>query len=164
LLAIAKLDAGLETSRGEDVNVGEVVADVIEALKPAAGSIRVELDPALHALSVRSNREILTLALRNLHENAIRHMPDGGTVSWRIAPDGNGVLVEDEGPGIPEEELPFVTQRFFRGQHKSAAGTGLGLAIVEVAATRLGGNLVLENRRGRSGLQATIVIQNTSTE
>jgi two-component system sensor histidine kinase QseC len=40
LLAIAKLDAGLETSRGEDVNVGEVVADVIEALKPAAGSLR----------------------------------------------------------------------------------------------------------------------------
>lgn len=68
------------------------------------------------------------------------------------------MLVEDDGPGIPLAELPFVTQRFFRGQHKSSTGTGLGLAITEIAVRKLGGELVLQNREGRGGLQALIVL------
>jgi two-component system, OmpR family, sensor histidine kinase QseC len=157
LLAIAKLDAGSETDRRENLIAGQLIGDVADSLKPDGGSISVEIDPELHKLSLRTNRDILTLAIRNLHENAVQHTPEGGTLSWRVTPDGRGVEVEDEGPGIAAAELPLVSQRFFRGQHKSASGTGLGLAIVEAAVKRLDGTLILTNRPNRSGLRAVIL-------
>ncbi len=65
--------------------------------------------------------------------------------------------MEDEGPGIPEDELPIVTTRFFRGRHKSASGSGLGLAIVELALRTNGACLKLVNRTDRSGLRAEVI-------
>lgn len=158
LLVIARLDAGSRVNDVQDVNAGEILDEIIDGSRASGAAVRIDVDPALYALCVRANREMLTLALRNLHENAIEHMSDSGTVAWRAAPDGNGLLVEDEGPGIPDDELALVTQRFYRGRHKSPAGTGLGLAITELAAKRLGGNLVLKNRGDAAGLSAAIVL------
>ena len=116
-------------------------------------------DPSCcRALNIKANREFLTVAVRNLQENAIQHMPNGGRVTWRAAPNGTGVDVENKGPGIPDDELKMVTRRFFRGKHKSGSGTGLGLAIVELAVQRLGGSLLLQNRKDRIGLSATLVL------
>lgn len=156
LLVIARLDAGSQADDVENVNPGELLDEIIDGSRTAGASVRIDVDPALYALSVRTNREMLKLALRNLHENALEHMSGGGTVVWRAAPDGDGVLVEDEGPGIPDDELALVTQRFYRGRHKSRAGTGLGLAITELAAKRLGGRLMLKNRGDAAGLSAAI--------
>lgn len=64
-------------------------------------------------------------------------------------------MIEDEGPGIPEDELPRVTERFFRGRNKVSVGSGLGLAIVELALGRSGWRLKLENRDA-GGLRAII--------
>ena len=154
LLALAKLDANAEPQACEPVIVGDVF-DEITATAPEAG-ISVKIEPALRELTVVASRELLTLALRNLHDNAVRHMPSGGTVTWRSSAAGDGIVVEDEGVGIPEDEIPLVTQRFFRGRNKSAIGTGLGLAIADVAVRRMGGELRLANRRDRGGLEATI--------
>ena len=87
-----KLDAGSETDRRENLIAGQLIGEVADSLKPDGGSISVEIDPELHKLSLRTNRDILTLAIRNLHENAVQHTPDGGTVSWRVTPDGGGAL------------------------------------------------------------------------
>ncbi|MGO4837002.1 ATP-binding protein, partial [Rhizobiaceae sp. 2RAB30] len=158
LLAMARLDSGSDDLAIEKVNAGELLDEILEGCRSLPKSIRIERDPRLNSLTLRANREVLKLALRNLHENAVEHMAAGGTVAWRPASDGHGVVVEDEGPGIPEEELPLVTQRFYRGRHRSASGTGLGLAIAELAAKRLGGGLVLRNRDDRTGLDATIIL------
>lgn len=158
LLAMARLDAGSDDLAVEEINAGELLDEVVDGCRPAPGSIRIERDAGLDELKLRANREILKLALRNLHENAIEHMAGAGTVAWRPARDGRGMMVEDEGPGIPEEELPLVTQRFYRGRHKSASGTGLGLAIAELATKRLGGGLMLRNRDDRAGLSAAIIL------
>jgi two-component system sensor histidine kinase QseC len=80
-----------------------------------------------------------------------------GTIEWGRRPEGEGVFVRDEGPGVPAEELPYVTKRFFRGRHKSATGSGLGLAIVEMASRRSGLSLHLRNRSDRPGLEAEIL-------
>jgi two-component system sensor histidine kinase QseC len=157
LLAITKLDAGSETEHRDNLIVGQLIGEIADLLKPEGGSISVEIDPKLHHLSLRTNRDILTLAIRNLHENALQHTPEGGTVSWRVTPDGGGIEVQDEGPGIADAELPLVLQRFFRGQHKSASGTGLGLTIVDAAVKQVGGTLTLTNRPDRSGLRAAII-------
>lgn len=156
LLTLARLDASAEVSEVENVSVGDVLDEIVELGGPPGASVRIVVETELRNLTLRSNRELLMLALRNLHENAVQHMQEGGTVTWRSGPGANALSVEDEGPGIPAEDLALVTQRFFRGRHQNTIGTGLGLAITETAIRRLGGSLLLENREDRAGLRATI--------
>jgi two-component system sensor histidine kinase QseC len=66
--------------------------------------------------------------------------------------------IEDEGPGIPRDEIELVTQRFYRGRHKSTHGSGLGLAIVTTALDQAGAKLRLLPRRSGTGLMAEIVL------
>jgi two-component system, OmpR family, sensor histidine kinase QseC len=103
----------------------------------------------------------LTVALRNLFENALQHMPNGGTARWSVQKGSGRLLIalEDEGPGIPDEELSHVANRFFRGRHRSASGSGLGLAIVELALRRLNASLTLKNRTDRTGLRAEVSME-----
>ncbi len=156
LLTLARLDAGLEGVQAEPTSVGAVLEDVLGTPRTASDQLRVVCDPALGGVVVTANREMLGVALRNLQENAVRQMPGGGTISWRAAPDGHGVILEDEGPGIAPEELPLVSQRFFRGRRQTGAGCGLGLAIVEAVLKQYGGRLALENREDRQGLRAIV--------
>ena len=129
-------------------------------MKLAAGERQIEIDPALAPIIVRANRELFLLALRNLHENALLHASNSGAIRWGLA-GGMTLFVEDEGPGIPEEELPHVAQRFFRGRHRNAnaPGSGLGLAIVDLAVRRSGATLKLRNRLDHRGLRAEIGMQ-----
>jgi two-component system, OmpR family, sensor histidine kinase QseC len=162
LLVLAKFDAGLEPSCPEKVSVGAVLADVIDAVRPLSGQIHVVVDPALRDFVAESNRELLTLVLRNLYENAVQHTPEGGAVSWTLAPESHAVVLTDEGPGIPEAELPLVSQRFFQGTHRSVSGCGLGLSIIESAVRMLGGTFALNNRQERSGLRVVLVLPSFS--
>lgn len=158
LLAMASLDAGHPARCDSRVNLGRLIDEVVESLTDRDG-IRVVVDPALKATSVTANAELLTLALRNLHENAIHHTSGPGVIRWRLErlTDAIVVAVEDEGRGIPPDELPLVTRRFFRGRHKSPAGSGLGLSIVELALRANGARLNLANRTDRRGLRAEMV-------
>jgi two-component system sensor histidine kinase QseC len=160
LLAIARLDARADTERNDHVNVGQMLEDVAAALHPT-DHIRVILDPALHQISLHTNLELLTVALRNLFENALQHMPNGGTARWSVQKGSGRLLIalDDEGPGIPDDELSQVANRFFRGRHRSASGSGLGLAIVELALRRLHATLTLKNRTDRTGLRAEVSME-----
>jgi two-component system sensor histidine kinase QseC len=155
LLDAARLDAAGEMPHLAEVDVGALVAETVDAMRSPAG-VRSRIDPGLHGYTMRADPECLRLAVRNLHENAVQHM-EAGTVEWRARSDGEGVVVRDEGPGIPDEELPHVMTRFFRGRHKSATGSGLGLAIAEMASRRSGLSLRLRNRPDRPGLEAEIL-------
>jgi two-component system sensor histidine kinase QseC len=159
LLSIAKLDASDKVAMDRYVNVGAAVEEIVDMHPVRDHRIHVVVDPALAQTFLTANYELLVLALRNLHENAVHHMPRGGTVRWHVKHDQQNTIVsvEDEGPGIPEEELPLVTSRFFRGRHKSASGSGLGLAIVELALRANGANLNLANRTDRPGLRAETI-------
>ncbi|MNP20903.1 Alkaline phosphatase synthesis sensor protein PhoR [compost metagenome] len=86
-------------------------------------ALALEAEAPVH---VRGEPTLLNELLSNLVDNALAHTPEGGNVILRVyAP---GVLeVEDDGPGIPENERERVFERFYR---RSAQGTGLGLAIV----------------------------------
>ncbi|MFG1184573.1 ATP-binding protein [Xanthobacter aminoxidans] len=159
LLALAKLEGTpsppLEAS-GE-TEAGALLRDIVrQTAKP--GTAHVVVDDALDTVKLKGDREALHLMLRNLHENAVEHTVEhaaGGAIAWR--PCAGGLCVEDEGPGIPEDELPLVTRRFYRGRSRSGAGSGLGLTIATMAAARAGARLTLENRRDGAGLRATIV-------
>ena len=161
LLAIAKLDAAPEAIPANQVSIGGVIEEVIEALPMSDRAIPITVDPALKNIMVTANRDTLLLAIRNLHENAARHMLQPGAIRWSMEKksDALAVYIDDEGPGIPQEEMALVTNRFFRGRNKSPLGSGLGLSIVDLALRASGARLVLQNRKDACGLRAQIIWQ-----
>lgn len=96
--------------------------------------------------------------LMNVVENAVRFSPESGKISVEASPHGRHVqiVVSDEGPGIPEADLPHVTERFYRvDRARGRGGHGLGLAIVRELTEARQGTLDLTNRAPH-GLQVTI--------
>lgn len=156
LLALAAIEAApIGLSGGGKVKVGPLVRDVIGTIaRPECVSVIVV--DQMDDLTIDGDPDHLKLIVRNLHENAVEHMPTGGRIIWSPAPDGRGILILDEGPGIDDEDLPRITERFFRGKSKSATGTGLGLTIAAMAAQRLGAAISFSNRSGEKGLIAEI--------
>jgi signal transduction histidine kinase len=78
---------------------------------------------------------------------------EGGQVvlTLRNEEGGLGLSVEDNGPGIPEDELPRVFERFYRGSHRQISGSGLGLSIVKQATLTLGGTVAVTRGLGGRG-------------
>ena len=101
---------------------------------------------------VIADREWLEQALLVLTNNAIQHGAEGDEV--RLRADGGTIAVEDDGAGIPEEELPYVFERFYRGDN-GPGGFGLGLPICKELVERMGGEISISSERG-SGTRVEI--------
>jgi two-component system sensor histidine kinase QseC len=158
LLVIARLDSEHDVPLAP-VRIGDVLKEMLDALPPADREADVIVDPTLQTTVVETSHDALLLAVRNLHENAVRHMPQRGVIRWSLERTADGMLlvVEDTGPGIADAELELVTKRFFRGRNKTALGSGLGLSIVTLALRAGGAELRLLNRSNTSGLRAEII-------
>lgn len=156
LLALARLEA-LPTAEtdGHMLNLGALVREVVTGL-PRRPEIVVVIDGALDGLEMRLDRDSLYLVVRNLQENAAEHMTSPGRIVWSALSEGGGLVIEDDGPGIPDDELAEVTRRFFRGRHRSGTGSGLGLTIADLAAQRIGARLLIANRTEARGLRVEI--------
>lgn len=151
LLALAALEAQPDTASIGTIDVGAVLREIVGSiLKPEA--MTVTIADGIDGMTVNGDADHLKLVLRNLHENAVEHMPDGGRIRWDALPGGRGLAITDEGPGISEDDLPRITERFFRGTNRSANGTGLGLTIAALATRRLSASLRFRNRPDASGL------------
>jgi two-component system OmpR family sensor kinase len=114
--------------------------------------------PLPNAMMLRCAAGDLRSALDNLIENALRYTPEGGVVDVRLSnsPNGPAIEVVDTGPGIPQDQLGRVFDRFFRVPGNGTRGSGLGLSIAQSAANRCGLRIVLRNRQDRSGLIARL--------
>ena len=97
----------------------------------------------------------------NILDNAAKHGTDGKKIDAAIDYENNAVVVRirDYGPGIPEDELPLVKKKFYKGSSK-ARGTGIGLAVCDEIVQMHGGELILENAEG-GGTLVTVVIPET---
>lgn len=153
LLTLARLEADTEKVSRDRVIIGDLLRDVAEAL-PKNG--KAALDDALDRTAFMTNAETLHLALRNLQENAFQHARENGTVRWGVSDDGKGIYIEDNGPGVREDDLALLTRRFYRGRDNKKPGTGLGLTIAAMAAKRLGCELTFENLPSGTGFRVTI--------
>ena len=102
--------------------------------------------------------ERIKQVLCNLLDNAAKHGGSGKriVVSMRQSPDDYIITIRDFGPGIPEAELPFIKQKFYKGSSK-ARGSGIGLAVCDEIVGRHGGTLVLGNAEG-GGTIVTIAL------
>lgn len=129
-------------------------------MRTEANQKTVALRRELFGTRIKVNPDAFHIAARNLTENAMQYAQGENAVRWSLVPSGSEMLltIDDDGPGIPSDELDLVTKRFFRGRHKSAIGSGLGLSIVETALRKDGLSMRLESRAPEGGLRAQIVI------
>jgi two-component system sensor histidine kinase MprB len=103
----------------------------------------VRTEPAM----VTGSRARLARAVGNLLDNAVKWSPPGQPIE--VAVDGGEVTVRDHGPGIDEDDLPHVFDRFYRARSaRGQSGSGLGLAIVKQVAETHGGSVVAEPASG----------------
>ncbi len=139
LLELAKLDAGQLPLAREDVNLSNLLARLVDSVRLRAEQAGIHLETAIAPdLYVVGDPDRLAQVFSNLLDNALTYTPHGGTVrvEARVATgDGEWVVVDvtDTGPGIPEEDQPYVFERFYRVDkaRSRGQGSGLGLAIVK---------------------------------
>jgi signal transduction histidine kinase len=158
LLLIAEADAGVARGAMTRIDLVPLAEDVAELYAPLAEENGVTLSalPAGSA-TVEGNRSLISQALANLVDNAIKYTPRGGhvTVAVAEAPAGVELSVADTGSGIAPDQRARVVERFVRLEaSRNSPGTGLGLSLVAAVARLHDARLVLDDNR--PGLRATI--------
>ncbi len=156
LLELSRIESGERLPQWQEVAPGQVVEEVAESLADLAERRVIRLSHEDRgAPAVVTDPERLRLILHNLVENAIKYTVEAGQVAvWAEAgPEGSAHLeVEDNGPGIAEEHLGRIFERFYRvdkARSRELGGTGLGLAIVKHAAEGMGAQVAVASVRGQ---------------
>lgn len=160
LLSLSRLEMKSFQKSGTRVDLRNVVENVIDSLAPLAkeSDLTVERDFAAGPLEVPGDRDELYQVFENLLENACKYGQSGKRIIVSIAQSNKGpepgidVTIRDFGPGIAEEHIPRVTERFYRidvETSRSQKGTGLGLSIVKHILTRHNGRLSIESELGK---------------
>lgn len=158
LLLLARVEGDGQLAQSTRLPVAEInnmaLSDVQHLARQREVTLRCNehVDESLQAPAI-----LISAALRNLLENAIRHAPENTVVTLSTTlQDGQFCwTVEDEGPGVSEELLSELTRRFVHGHHND--GSGLGLAIVDAIVRRFKGELQIKNGTEK-GLLVTICI------
>jgi signal transduction histidine kinase len=158
LLLIAEADSGAARGALTQIDLSAVVADVAELYAPLAEEKNIALAvlPA-GILTIEGNRSLISQALANLIDNAIKYTPAEGrvTISAGETPSGVDLTVADSGPGIPLADRAHVVERFVRLEaSRNSPGTGLGLSLVAAVARLHQARLTLDDNN--PGLKATI--------
>lgn len=145
----------------ETVNPGELVGVAIEELAPLAERANVSLAAnTRNGCEAIASTDMLYRCVLNLADNAVKHSGEGATVTIDAACEGERVWirVKDNGPGIPEEDLAHVFERFYRvdrSRVRGRGGSGLGLAIVRELMDSMGGSVEVDSTPG-SGATFTL--------
>jgi two-component system sensor histidine kinase KdpD len=158
LLDMTRLESGALAPNLEAVDLSDVIGSVLR--RPPLGDHRVslELEPGLPLL--RLDPVLFEQVLFNLLDNAAKYAPAGTAVTIRARREGPvaRITVEDEGPGLPEEDRERVFDKFYRvrASDKKRAGTGLGLAIARGFMEAMGGTITAANRTEQRGAVFTL--------
>ena len=150
LLQIAQIEGGSPRSRFKIINLCQIARTVFELYEPVADdrsqTISLELDD--ENIQVLGDGTLLTQALINLVENALRHTEPQTDIILGISkcPQGCTIIVSDNGPGIPESERENVLKRLYRlEKSRTTSGNGLGLSLVAAITKLHGANLELSD-------------------
>ncbi|MBA2302813.1 MAG: HAMP domain-containing histidine kinase [Acidobacteria bacterium] len=171
LLDLARLEGGGESLHWSAVSVDALFQRVIDRHLPAidAKHVSTELRVADGTPAVLGNPARLEQALQNLAANAIRHMPEGGSLALSARGEAHRVriTVRDTGPGIADQHLPHIFDRFYKADASRAgttipSGSGLGLSIVQAIVRQHGGEISAANASG-GGAEFVMVLPAAET-
>jgi signal transduction histidine kinase len=164
LFQMAQLDAGGFPLHRAESSLSDLVSDTLESFTQLAkqqnitleGNVDSDVDP------VMMDTQAIGRVLNNLISNALRHTPVQGRVSVWVRRSGTGVevTVSDTGEGIRAEDVPYIFERFYRGEksrNRGTGGAGLGLAIARGIVRAHGGDIRVESQINK-GTQFTFVI------
>jgi two-component system sensor histidine kinase QseC len=158
LLTLSRLEGGAELE-SKALELGALVRGVVADAAPAAihkrQNIKVDAD---ETCQVRGDPAMFAVLVRNLVDNAIRYSPQGADIRVELArPPGHvRLLVEDSGPGMPEEEMARCGERFFRVLGSGESGSGLGWSIVRRIASVQQATVAIARSRRLGGLAVTV--------
>ncbi len=165
-LNLSRLESGHFRMEAEPLGLANIVAEVVSVLEVQAKqrhiTIGVEPQPSLPELW--GDRELIRVAVRNLVSNAIKFSHDGGQIHIAMGyNDGSFKFsIQDEGPGIPEDALPHLFDKFFRVPATNGVpGTGMGLALAREAVMAHGGRIEVESTAGK-GSRFTVTLPGAS--
>ncbi|MDA0368364.1 MAG: ATP-binding protein [Proteobacteria bacterium] len=176
LLSLSRVEVNEHIAPTNIADIAEILVGLKEALSPRAADrgMVIELNAAGDLLPVVGDPDQLHQVFRNLVENAISYGRDNTAIRLtarrvdrmpRVGGAGVAVSVQDEGEGIPDDEIPRLTERFYRidkGRSRSMGGTGLGLAIVKHIVSRHRGTLSVDSVVGQ-GSTFTVTIPAEAT-
>ncbi len=156
LLTLSRFDYGKADRRVADFDISELLRRIYDLLRVEAKTRQHKLSLSVENLpeTLYGDRDQIEQVLINIVTNAIRYTPDGGRIDIEAAgePDWVRISVRDNGIGIPEEDLPFIFERFYRvdkARSRSMGGTGLGLAIAREIVETHEGRLNVESSIGK---------------
>jgi signal transduction histidine kinase len=156
LLYMASADAGRQPEH-RSVELDLVCLEVLRQSRDLRADVKVSMGRE-DQVSVIGDRDQIKQMVLNLVENAMKYTPANGDVTLSVYRNGRfaEITVHDTGPGIPEDVLPHIFERFYRGSNRSQmGGTGLGLAIASRIATAHGGEIQAASEPG-SGSTFTV--------
>ena len=164
LLLLARSDAGEPQITRDIVSLNALVAAVCTRVSPLAQERKIEFDATVSTPAfIEGDPVALQQILFNLIGNALRYTPSGGQVRINVGRASDSlakVEISDTGLGIPEDELPHIFDRFYRGKNvrtHEPSGSGLGLAICQTLAAAHGGRIDVESHLGR-GSRFTLIL------
>jgi signal transduction histidine kinase len=158
LLLLARTDVGRVVAH-EPCALDQIVVEAASELGPVSAAHEISLDVGRTAggrgpILVEGSHDELHRLTINLLENALRHTPAGTEIRVSTSVDESGqalLVVEDDGPGVPEHLRETLFERFVRGAGDRGGSFGLGLAIVRAVAETHGGSVVVEPTGQRDG-------------
>jgi two-component system phosphate regulon sensor histidine kinase PhoR len=155
LLSLSRIEMKAHIAVKDQVDLAVVLNHVADSLSPLAAELGVEFERNIDAgpINVLGDRDELTQVFQNLLENACKYGQSGKKIIIELKREGGAIkaTIQDFGPGIPDEHIPRLTERFYRVSletSRAQKGTGLGLAIVKHILTRHRARLIVRSKVG----------------
>lgn len=146
LLRISRIEAEKQKQHFQSVDMSKLLNDVISFYEPLAEDKDITMTLNAEPASLHGDKDLLFQAYANIIDNAIKFTPKGGKISVNLEANCT-VQITDNGPGVSEEELEKMFNRFYRGEEsRSTRGTGLGLSLALAVITLHGGNITAHNK------------------
>lgn len=163
LLALARLEhTDIPT---QTLSLSDITQSIMAERLPLAQLKNISLHfEQQEPVMLHGNRELLEITISNLLDNAIKYTPEHGEVLVSILVHDHlaTLCISDSGQGIPEDKLPFVTERFYRVSRHQQPGAGLGLTIVKRASEIMGAKFTLRNKNDAKGLEAILTFSDNN--
>lgn len=152
-LEISRLEGGAVADRRQPIDLSTVASDLAELYEPLAEQSGVTLGGDLMPVTATADRELVSRAIANLIDNALKYGGSRVTVATRKAGDFAEIVVSDDGPGIAPADRARAVERFVRLDNaRTLPGGGLGLAMVAAVARLHGGALELAGEKGLAAI------------
>jgi signal transduction histidine kinase len=165
LLLLARVEAGDLAPQRVATDLRTLVAAAIERVGPRVGQHQVTFDPTPNGAGEAAvDARMVGLVLDHLLDNAVRHTPEQAAVTVRAMGDAAAAIitVEDDGPGVSDEMLPHLFERFYRGDPARSRGSGAGLGLtVSAAIVSAHGGTIIADRGTGAGFRVTVRLPRT---